>query len=260
VSPELLTILAVAIAVGASVRGFSYVLRRRAGALVDASLASAFPDAADPRGGSESWLRRWLSLAGYRDPGAAGAFVLAQAAALAAGGAAAWGLAASGAVEWMMNSVSFIPGGAGEVFTSVAGLGPWILFVLIVSAPSMLVRARRRERAAAIEEDLPLALDLFATLAEAGLGFDAALNRILESQPVERPLSQEFQTYQREMLAGVPRAQALRQLARRIEVTAVTVFVSSRKRCGIRPTTCGTGAECASCCWLSRSRSNSSSR
>ena len=32
---------------------------------------------------------------------------------------------------------------------------------------------------------------------------------------------------QREMLAGVPRAQALRQLARRVDVTSVTVFVSA---------------------------------
>ena len=51
---------------------------------------------------------------------------------------------------------------------------------------------------------LPLALDLFATLAEAGLGFDASLAKIQESQPPGRALTMEFHTFQREMLAGVP--------------------------------------------------------
>src|SRR5207245_1301751 len=87
-------------------------------------------------------------------------------------------------------------------------------------------RARRR-RVAQIEQELPLVLDLFATLAEAGLGFDAALAKIQTSQPPGRALAAEFQTFQREMLAGVPRIQCLQGLSRRIDLTSMTVLVSA---------------------------------
>jgi tight adherence protein C len=78
-----------------------------------------------------------------------------------------------------------------------------------------------------IEQDLPLTLELLATLAEAGLSFDAALQRILDSQPATRPLASEFLQFQSELLSGLPRMQALRQLARRIQVISVTIFVSA---------------------------------
>jgi len=224
---ELIWILAAALLIGGAMRAFSAVLRRRAVGLVDATIADVIPETGGREARRESWLRRWLSLAGYRQPGAVRSFLGAQTAALLLGGLFGWALAQSGLVEWMMRSASVFPGGVGELFVAVASLAPWIVFAIIVAIPVLAVRSRRRERVVAVEEDLPLALDLFATLAEAGLGFDAALNRILESQSQERPLSQEFSTYQREMLAGVPRAQALRQLARRIDVTAVTVFVSA---------------------------------
>ena len=45
---------------------------------------------------------------------------------------------------------------------------------------------------AAVEEDLPLLLELLATLAEGGLGFDASLDRVVESESSERPLMQEL--------------------------------------------------------------------
>jgi pilus assembly protein TadC len=78
-----------------------------------------------------------------------------------------------------------------------------------------------------VEQDLPLTLELMATLAEAGLSFDAALARILSSQAHSRPLASELRTFQLELLAGVPRVKSLRQLARRLEVISVTVFVSA---------------------------------
>lgn len=79
----------------------------------------------------------------------------------------------------------------------------------------------------AIEEDLPLALELFATMAEAGLGFDAALARIVRAQGSDRALASEFVNFQHDMLAGVSRTQALRQLARRVDVPSLTSFASA---------------------------------
>jgi tight adherence protein C len=64
-------------------------------------------------------------------------------------------------------------------------------------------------------------------MAEAGLGFDAALTRIVRAQGPGRALMTEFVNFQHDVLAGIPRAQALRQLARRVDVPSLTSFASA---------------------------------
>ena len=39
--------------------------------------------------------------------------------------------------------------------------------------------------------------------------------------------SQEFRTFQAEVLAGRPRVECLRRIARRLDVTSVTIFISA---------------------------------
>ena len=48
--------------------------------------------------------------------------------------------------------------------------------------PTIVVRAARRARVRAVEQDLPLVLELFATMGEAGLGFDAALAKVIRAR------------------------------------------------------------------------------
>ena len=72
-----------------------------------------------------------------------------------------------------------------------------------------------------------MTLELLATLAEAGLGFDAALDRILNSQPNERPLSVELRTLQAELLGGRARIDCLRRVGKRLDIPAVTIFISA---------------------------------
>jgi pilus assembly protein TadC len=91
----------------------------------------------------------------------------------------------------------------------------------------LYVRAVRRSRVEAIEQDLPVTLELLATLSEAGLGFDAAMERVLESQPVDRPLPRELLTFRRDTVAGRSRVECFRRLARRVEVAAMSIFVSA---------------------------------
>jgi tight adherence protein C len=74
---------------------------------------------------------------------------------------------------------------------------------------------------------LPITLELLATLGEAGIGFDAALERILGSQVADRPLAEEFRTFQLEVLAGRQRVACLRGLARRLDIPAFTIFISA---------------------------------
>ena len=127
----------------------------------------------------------------------------------------------------LVDMVSSVPGGVGEVLAAILGVGHWILFVLLTLVPTIIVRAARRARIRAVEQDLPLVLELFATMGEAGLGFDAALSKVIRSQGAERPLIAEFVNFQYDMLAGVPRAQALRQCARRVDVASLTSFTSA---------------------------------
>lgn len=190
----------------------------------DGGGAPAPPAAFDPDAAGA--LARWLALAGFRRPAAPTTFVAATGGGALLGGLFAWALGASGLVAAGARGLEGIPGGLGLALTPVlAATGP-VVALLLAAAPALVVRAARRARVREAERDLPLTLELLATLGEAGLGFDAALERLLAAQPADRPLALELRTYQREVLAGVPRAQALRRVARRLDVTPVTVLVS----------------------------------
>jgi tight adherence protein C len=175
---------------------------------------------------AKSWIARWLARAGYRAPRAPALFAAATAAAIAVGFAAG-AFYRTNLMEPLVGMVASVPGGAGDFLAATLQSGPWILFLAGGLAPTLLVRRVRRTRVRAIEEDLPLVLELFATMAEAGLGFDASLARIVRAQGGDRPLMMEFLGFQRDVLAGVPRLQALRHLAERVEVASLTTFTSA---------------------------------
>jgi tight adherence protein C len=200
---------------------------------------SAFGDeAAGPDVAVQSGLGRWLILAGYRGAGAVPGFVAAMLSALALGAILGYSVWATGLLALADKEIAIIPGGFSDFMRAVLVGVPWMAFVFVGAVPLLVVRRARRRRVAQVERDLPITLELLATLAEAGLGFDAALDRILASQPADRALVEEFRTFQAEALAGRPRVDCLRRVARRLEVTAVTIFISWRRCCAINRTTC----------------------
>lgn len=170
---------------------------------------------------------RWLALAGYRSPGAVRTFWTLTAAMTGLGAVLAVMARSSGLLNTAIQGLESIPGAVGEIFVPVAQYAPWILIVILAFAPCLVVRARRRRIVMEVEQDLPLVLELLATLAESGLGFDAAIARIIDSQPGQRPLTTELKNFQRETLTGRPRVASLRRLARRIDVQSLTIFVSA---------------------------------
>jgi tight adherence protein C len=174
---------------------------------------------------THGWLRRWLANAGYRQFTAPVFFIGAEGAAIAIGWIAGQLLVAPVAADLALT-VSEIPGGVGGLLAAMVMTAPWMVFVILALVPVLVVRAARRKRVQEVEADLPLVLELFATLAEAGLSFDAALGRIL-SQTRRRTLAIELSAFQRDVLAGVPRLHALRQLAHRVDVTSLTTFISA---------------------------------
>ncbi len=182
---------------------------------------------ADERYGKRNWLAEWLFLAGFRKPSAALIFILSTVLTGLVGlGLALW-LQVSGTQALMERTVILVPGGVGETFLPVVWVSPWLIGIILVCIPWLVVRKARRERLELIEQDLPLALELFATLSEAGLGFDSALTRILNSRLSGRPLANEFRTYQADLLAGRTRVESLRRLSARIRTSSMSIFVSA---------------------------------
>ncbi|MCP6497910.1 type II secretion system F family protein, partial [Klebsiella pneumoniae] len=63
-------------------------------------------------------------------------------------------------------------------------------------------------------------MDLLSVSVEAGLGFDAALQKVVEKS--EGPLADEFSEALNEIKMGKPRREALKDMAARMEVDDVS--------------------------------------
>jgi tight adherence protein C len=84
--------------------------------------------------------------------------------------------------------------------------------------------ARRRER---IQKALPDALDLMVVCVEAGMGMDAAINRVAKEIRLTSPdLGEEFALLNLELRAGKARQDALRNLAVRTDIGAINSLVT----------------------------------
>jgi tight adherence protein C len=86
-----------------------------------------------------------------------------------------------------------------------------------------LVREKKK-RQREITKALPDTLDLLTTCIDAGLGFDAALQKVAEKW--NNPLAQEFKLASIEMGMGFSREEALRHIIDRTEVPEVTSFIA----------------------------------
>lgn len=176
---------------------------------------------------TQGWLSGWLYRAGYRQTYAPFAFVAATITVILVAVGFVLFVRSSGVIDQAVNMLYDIPGGTGNVVVPFALALPWFLVVAISLLPTLVVRAVRRRRVEAIQQDLPLLLDLLNTLAQAGIGFDAALDRILNAQPPQRPLSQDFRLFQRDTLAGRSRIDSLRRLMKRVSVPMFSSFISA---------------------------------
>jgi len=92
--------------------------------------------------------------------------------------------------------------------------------------PIAWLRAQAERRKTAIFRALPFALDLLTLSVEAGLDFTSALVRILKKIP-DTPLAEEFGELLRQIQMGQARSSALRQLARRVDLEAMTNVTGS---------------------------------
>jgi len=93
--------------------------------------------------------------------------------------------------------------------------------------PSYILDKRVAERKRRIINAFPDMLDLLVACSEAGLGLNAALQRVAaEIEPSFPDLGEEIGLVNAEMLAGVERVTALKGLAERTDIPEVQGFVS----------------------------------
>jgi len=93
--------------------------------------------------------------------------------------------------------------------------------------PNMWVARRISRRKTEITHALPDALDLMVVCVEAGLGLNAAILRVGQEMRIASPvLSSELRLVNQEILAGKPRAEALRNLAERTGVDDLKSLVA----------------------------------
>ena len=97
------------------------------------------------------------------------------------------------------------------------------LAMLLVLGPDATLNRQVADRQYEIQMRLPDVLDLLTISVEAGLGFEQALDRTVQSVP--GPLSEEFARMIGEIRAGSSRGEALRALETRIGVQEVKSFV-----------------------------------
>jgi tight adherence protein C len=90
--------------------------------------------------------------------------------------------------------------------------------------PQTWLRRRVRRRRDAIAKGLPDALDMLSVCADAGLGFDQSLQRV--SEYWKSALGMEFGRVVTEIGMGVPRQEALRNLADRSGIQELSSFVA----------------------------------
>ncbi len=91
--------------------------------------------------------------------------------------------------------------------------------------PDYYLKVRANKRKEEIQDNLPDVLDLLTVSVEAGLGFDAALVKVVEK--IKGVVSQEFARVLQEIKMGKPRRDALRDLANRSGVDDLVSFISS---------------------------------
>jgi len=92
-------------------------------------------------------------------------------------------------------------------------------------APEFWLGRRIKARSFAMVLQLPDALDLLTISVEAGLGFDAALAKVVEK--MEGPLVNEFRQALAEIRMGRTRRESLRDVASRADAQPITNFIGA---------------------------------
>lgn len=108
----------------------------------------------------------------------------------------------------------------------------WDLMLIPVLAlvgffyPDIWIKGKIEERQKEVIMSMPFCVDMLALSVEAGLDFVAAMAKVIEKAKVNA-LTEEFDTVIREIKIGASRAEALRNLAWRIDLIQISSFCAT---------------------------------
>ena len=160
----------------------------------------------------DATLRRRLLEAGYTSPAAPRVYTLVRFVLVLALPALV--------VTWM-----WVVGGIDQLVKLY--IGGVIAALLGLYVPSLLVTIRGDRRREEMQNGFPDALDLMLVCVEAGLGLEAAFNRVgLEMASSHPLLAEQFAAVTLEMRAGRSREDALRRMADRAGVDDIRAFAT----------------------------------
>ncbi len=117
------------------------------------------------------------------------------------------------------------------ILNSLAGLGRLSVILAAITGliglklPDFYLRLRINQRKKMILRSLPEVLDILTISVQAGLGFDAALAKVVEK--MQGPLPQEMLRMLQEIKMGKPRRDAMRDLAMRCDVDDLSTLMGS---------------------------------
>jgi tight adherence protein C len=92
--------------------------------------------------------------------------------------------------------------------------------------PDIWIRGAISQRQEEVLSGMPFCVDMLALSVEAGLDFVAAMTKVIEKAPPSA-LSQEFEILIKEIKVGASRAEALRNMAWRIDLIQVSSFTAT---------------------------------
>lgn len=105
----------------------------------------------------------------------------------------------------------------------------WLIGAMIVAVgiwlPDMVLQRVIEARQSAIRRALPDVLDLLVISVEAGVGFDGAVQKVVEK--IKGPLNVEFARVLEQVRLGKSRAEALREMGQRTQVSDLASFVAA---------------------------------
>ena len=92
--------------------------------------------------------------------------------------------------------------------------------------PDIWVKSQAEKRREEVTLGMPFALDMLALSVEAGLDFVAAMRKVITNAP-KSALVDEFESAVKEIQLGSTRAQALKQMAWRVDTLTMTSFCAT---------------------------------
>jgi tight adherence protein C len=136
--------------------------------------------------------------------------------------AARWLCAASGGVLCLALATPLVAPGEWRLLALVCATGA----LAAATVPHAWLKGARRRRAIRMSKELPFLMDMTTLCVESGLNLQGALQQAARNGP-DGPLRDELLRALGDMRAGVPRVQALRAWAVRVELPAVRALTAS---------------------------------